>query len=203
MSIPDTSIDPRISDCAKREFLQKGYQKASLRDICKKAGVTTGAFYKRFKGKEELFSALVEPMIQCYFAIGDDALKRNQDAYEQDQMQGIWDMSEETYKKWMRSFYEEFDSLKLLLCCANGSKYENFLHDVVTENTTASLRFAQLFKDSGKIDAIPDEDELHIVLTAYWTCLFEPIIHDFPLEKALKYCGTIAKLFNWQLLFGF
>lgn len=28
----------------KEEFLKKGYAKASLREICKAAGVTTGAF---------------------------------------------------------------------------------------------------------------------------------------------------------------
>ena len=47
----------------KEEFLTHGYEKASLRTICKKAGFTTGAFYNQFSGKEELFKALVEPML--------------------------------------------------------------------------------------------------------------------------------------------
>ena len=34
-----------LLECAKREFLEKGYMKASLRNICKEAGVTTGALY--------------------------------------------------------------------------------------------------------------------------------------------------------------
>ena len=55
MSVADRSIDPRIMESAKEEFLQKGFLDASLQEICKKAGVTTGALYKRFKGKEELF----------------------------------------------------------------------------------------------------------------------------------------------------
>ena len=38
----------------KEEFLTHGYEKASLRTICKKAGFTTGAFYNQFSGKEEL-----------------------------------------------------------------------------------------------------------------------------------------------------
>ena len=32
-----------LLECAGREFLEKGYMKASLRNICKEAGVTTGA----------------------------------------------------------------------------------------------------------------------------------------------------------------
>ena len=39
---------------AKQEFLEKGYQKASLRNICKNAGVTTGALYFFFQDKEDL-----------------------------------------------------------------------------------------------------------------------------------------------------
>ena len=35
----------RIYASAKKEFLEKGFQGASLRNIVKSAGVTTGAFY--------------------------------------------------------------------------------------------------------------------------------------------------------------
>ena len=40
--------------CGREEFLEKGYTKANLRDICRKAGVTTGAFYFSFENKEAL-----------------------------------------------------------------------------------------------------------------------------------------------------
>src|SRR5699024_11261139 len=50
---------------AKNEFLAKGFAEASLREICKNAGVTTGALYKRFSGKEALFEALISPTLQA------------------------------------------------------------------------------------------------------------------------------------------
>ena len=49
---------------AKQEFLEKGYQGASLRSICKNAGVTTGALYFFFQDKEDLFAAIVEPVLE-------------------------------------------------------------------------------------------------------------------------------------------
>ena len=64
MSVPDQSIDPRLLSAAKEEFLKKGFEKASLAKICKAAGVTTGALYKRYKGKEELFCALVSDTVR-------------------------------------------------------------------------------------------------------------------------------------------
>ena len=50
----------RIFSAALQEFLEKGYKSASLRNIVKTAGVTTGAFYGYYDSKEELFEALVK-----------------------------------------------------------------------------------------------------------------------------------------------
>ena len=42
-----------LIEAAKKEFLEKGYNKASLRNICAKAGMTTGALYFFFDNKEK------------------------------------------------------------------------------------------------------------------------------------------------------
>ena len=51
----------KIQEAALAEFLKKGFLGASLRQIVKNAGVTTGAFYGYFSSKEALFTAIVEP----------------------------------------------------------------------------------------------------------------------------------------------
>ena len=48
-----------IFSAAMQEFLEKGFKSASLRNIVKMAGVTTGAFYGYYDSKEDLFEALV------------------------------------------------------------------------------------------------------------------------------------------------
>ena len=50
-----------IQRSALVEFLEKGFLGASLRQIVKNAGVTTGAFYGYFSSKEALFASIVEP----------------------------------------------------------------------------------------------------------------------------------------------
>lgn len=60
MSVPDKSIDPRLLASAKAEFQKRGFLKAELKTICKNANITTGAVYKRYKGKEDLFCAVVD-----------------------------------------------------------------------------------------------------------------------------------------------
>ncbi len=61
----DKTLNLEILNSAKKEFLTYGYQEASLRRICKNAGVTTGALYKRYSGKEALFGTLLEPSLQA------------------------------------------------------------------------------------------------------------------------------------------
>ena len=47
-----------ILEAGRKEFMEYGYEKASLRRIAKEASVTTGAIYGYFAGKEALFAAL-------------------------------------------------------------------------------------------------------------------------------------------------
>lgn len=44
------------------EFAAHGYQKASLRSICSRADVTTGALYFFFRNKEDLFCQTIAPV---------------------------------------------------------------------------------------------------------------------------------------------
>ena len=48
-----------------------------------------------------------------------------------------------------------------------------------------------------------DEEELHMLLTAYWSTMFEPIIHGLSREKALQHSENVAKLFDWTAVLGY
>ena len=54
---PDTL--EKIQQTALDEFLEKGYLGASLRQIVKHAGVTTGSFFGSLSIKEALFASIV------------------------------------------------------------------------------------------------------------------------------------------------
>lgn len=203
MSIPDHTIDPKILNSAKEEFLEKGYADASLRTICQKAGVTTGALYKRFPNKEALFRAVLEPTLNDIERIAAETEKKDYDYLEKEQTQTIWDMSEETLKSWMNFFYDRYDGFRLLLCCAESSPYGNFLHDFVTEHTKKTMTFVNAVSRNGSGDVQIDEVELHMLLTAFWATLMEPLIHGLPREDALRHCNFVARFFNWSAVLGF
>jgi AcrR family transcriptional regulator len=50
----------RLIQGAKAAFLERGFNAASVEDICAAAGLTRGAFYSGFKSKEDLFFELYD-----------------------------------------------------------------------------------------------------------------------------------------------
>lgn len=59
----EASFDPtrdRLVAAAAAVFAEKGYDRATVGEIAKRAGFTTGVIYGRFRGKAELLSAAIE-----------------------------------------------------------------------------------------------------------------------------------------------
>lgn len=54
----------KIMDAAIKLFSNRGYNAASVDDICAEAGISKGAFYHHFKSKQELFLALLDGWLQ-------------------------------------------------------------------------------------------------------------------------------------------
>lgn len=203
MSNQDKSIDPRILESAREEFLSKPYEQVSLREICQKAGVTTGAFYNRYKNKEELFDALVAPTLETVKTYSDATETFNYDRLDSQDMRRVWELTPETQRRIVEMLYADYEGFRLLLCHAEGTKYANFIHDFVSDVTARSYRFAEEAYRRGIAAFLIDEEELHMLLTAYWSTMFEPIIHSLPKEKALRHSEAVAKIFNWTSVLGF
>lgn len=53
----------KIIESAKNEFVSKGYEKASMRMIAKKSGMTAGNLYRYFDNKEQLYKYFVDPIM--------------------------------------------------------------------------------------------------------------------------------------------
>lgn len=57
----DSAVHPRreeLLSAAARIFSSKGYERASLREICAAAGILAGSMYHHFRSKEDLFVSL-------------------------------------------------------------------------------------------------------------------------------------------------
>ena len=57
-----TNVKEKIYQAAIEEFYKKGFLKAKMQDIAKKAGISTGLTYSYYNNKGDLFAAIVEPI---------------------------------------------------------------------------------------------------------------------------------------------
>lgn len=100
--------------------------------------------------------------------------------------------------------YDHFDAFKLLLCCSSGTKYENFIHDFVVLEQKETVQFMGAARKCGVPVRMIDERELHLLLSAYSTALFEVVVHDFTKEEVAHYLTTLRQFFypGWRTVLG-
>ena len=56
-----TATHIKLTECMRKEFFEKGYEKASLNHIARMAGITPAGVYRHFESKEEMFISIVQP----------------------------------------------------------------------------------------------------------------------------------------------
>ena len=105
------------------EFLDKGFQGASLRQIVKNAGVTTGAFYGYFSSKEALFASIVEPHAAALMGKFMAAQTSFAELPEEQQPEHMG-VESSGCVHWMVDYIcAHREPVKLLLCCAEAVSY--------------------------------------------------------------------------------
>ena len=203
LATADQSIAPRLMQSAKKHFLQHGFQNSSLKEICRDAGITTGAIYNRFKGKEELFDALVEDTVRDLFAEAERRGDVDLTSISDEDLLKAWDMDEEAMMEWFDFLYQRYDGFMLLLCSSEGTKWSNFEHDWVAKMNQYTVSFLEEAQKRGLVDRTITRSELHVLLSSFWTTIYEPFIHNFDQKDILLHCQIICRLFDWHRAIGF
>ncbi|MDO4667677.1 MAG: TetR/AcrR family transcriptional regulator [Streptococcus sp.] len=197
-------INQSILASAKKEFLAYGYEKASLRQICKQANVTTGALYKRYKGKEELFGTLVRSTLQDLTKWIEEHVRQDYVLLQKGQTPPMTSNRYLDHLHHMMDFiYNHEDEMCLLLFKSTGSRYDRFTEETMISVTDETYRYLQAAKELHLITQIVDKEHLHLALHSYFGMIFAPLSHGWNKEQAFKFCETIVALFNWGVLLGF
>ncbi len=203
MSVPDRSIDPRLLSAAKEEFLKKGYEAASLAAICKGAGVTTGALYKRYAGKEDLFSALVSGTVQDLEEYVSSIEKLDLKCFTDRELYDSCSFLPETNKQLLRFLYERREGFTLLIRCSAGTRYQNF-HQAWTQKMNAiDYKYYQEARRRGLTEEDIAPEELHVLTYAVWALFYEPFYLDFTWQQFEKHALTMHRLIDWHAALGF
>ena len=112
-----------ILECAGKEFLEKGYMDASLRTIASEAGTSTNSIYVRFKDKEGLFAAIVEPVSEGFLSRCLDVQETFHGFDSETQKREVGQYSGNAMLDMVDYIYEHFDEFCLLLDASYGTRF--------------------------------------------------------------------------------
>ena len=178
--------------CARAEFIQKGYMQASLRSICKNAGVTTGALYFFYKDKEDLFASVVEaPLQKIYAEMAEHYAEEKQQIASEDPMH--MDFSDDMKRAIaiVHMMYQYRDDLQLVLTKAQGSKYEHITDTFIAATQKHYRLIADMMCETAGIKPF-DDYFIHWTAHMQIDIFIHMITHEPEEDKAVEHMKDIV-----------
>ncbi len=133
-----------ILESAMKNFTTEGFRNASIRNICKDAGLTNGAFYSHFKSKDELFSALIDDCVNNFNNTYNDLC--HVEVTSPEDIIKAFKSSYSSIEILIHYIYENRDIFTLILKCSDGSSYENFVDGLIENETMETMVFLEKCK---------------------------------------------------------
>ena len=198
-----TTLD-MIHAAAKAEFLERGFKSASLRNIVKTAGMTTGAFYGYYDSKEELFEALVEEQYDTFMGAYKNAMREFAELPPEQQPENVGTISYRCMHSMLLYAYDNLEEFKLLLCSSEGTRFAGMLDEMVEIETKGTHDYQAVLDSLGRPSPRIDPKLEHILITGMFNAYFELIIHEMPLEQAETYLSEMMDFYSagWFKIMG-
>ena len=197
-----TESHERIIAAAKAEYLEYGFENASMRRIAANADITVSGLYKHFPSKEEMFAHLVQPVLDSFNTLYHQKEQEEQNAIEEIGAAAAFLNEDAVYT--MGFIYDNFDEFKLLVCRSQGTRYEDYAHTLAEMEEESSLKYIEALRTRGGCVPEFDRREFHLLVSSNVEAVLQPIRHNFSREDAMHYAKTINEFFSrgWKWLCG-
>ena len=98
---------------------------------------------------------------------------------------------------WMVDYIcEHRDPIKLLLSKAEGTSYENFVHNIVEVEVEYTLKYMDVLRELGYTVPRLDKTLCHIIASGMFGGIFEVVIHDIPKNQAMRDVGQLRAFYT-------
>ena len=194
----------KIKNTARTIFLANGFRETSMQMIASEVGISAPGLYKHFESKEEIFSALVDPLITAIKEILHMAENEKDTLFAEGKSEKVWD-KEKTFKEMLDFIYANFSGMKLLLFCAEGTAYENIIDKVADYETQVMLRTLPRLREQGMDIPEIDAETISTMMRQQYRSYAEFIRKDYTKERAEQYQKEVDTFFTagWRALLRF
>lgn len=195
-----TKILALLLDCWKmqKEFKRNGFEKSSLNVICKNAGITTGALYKRFSTKEDLFNSLVEKPANRLKEFLDKEHSAYKKLPKEEQINCVF-RNWENEDGFIGLIYEYKEEFLMILNLSGGTKYEFYFDEISKIITDATMQFIRT-NNKSDVDEFILYELVHILVSSYIKGILVPLSQNMNLNEANIYIQHVKKFFyaGWK-----
>lgn len=197
-------VTDKLLACATEEFLHKGYKDASLRDIARCAATSTSSVYVRFKDKAGLFSAIVHPVAEGFKQLLLTEIDRFETVNGAMPVEEMLHYTDEQLDIIVDGIYDNYDAFKLLLCCSDGTEFNDFIGRLADIEASHTLKYIDAIGNDAVSSGRLSMELLHMLSSAYWTGVFEAVRHDMNRQDAKAYISRIKRFFHcgWRDIFS-
>ncbi len=194
MQILKEDIKSEILRQARREFREKGYRGANLREIARAAGMTVGNIYRYFGSKDELFRDLLAPIIGNI-----EMMKLGLKRHETSEMDSQTEKAEhEQMVMVVYGFIQKYrEDLKLLLTRSGGSSLENYQEELIRwygglYRQSLEESWQQMGKDKLQISEIT----VNLVARSVADSIIECIMREYSVEEVKKIAEELFSFYG-------
>ncbi len=194
--------DEKIIECSLKEFLEKGYNDASLRNIAGAAGVSTSTIYTRFKDKEGLFNYLIAPVYKLPAAM-EEILESFFSMSVSKQKEEFDSAGDKGFLRAVDMIYADYPSYKLLVSCSPGNIYNDFLEKLIDMDVRYTMIYLKEMKSRALRSGRINEGFCRVVSTSFYSAVFYCVERDMTKKEAAKYIDELRSFHGrgWSAYF--
>lgn len=182
-------VTESIISAARKEFLISGYLNASLRKISGECNVSTHTIYTRFKDKEGLLDAVVSESAQALMSIYELAVR---EIKPEDSISESEKKSDEGTNNVLSFIYEHFEDFKIIICKASGTKYENYMDQLIKQEEESYKRIVGQIGSDKKVS----DFFIHSLAASGFNAIAEAVSHDLTLQEAKSFM-KLQEIYNY------
>jgi len=129
MQLKKEKIKKGIENAAREDFLEYGFTKTSMRNIAKKARISTSNIYNYFKSKDYLFYSLIDPVYEKIKHLLFNLFETEKNLGEVEFFKRVSELLAHPVGEIIK---ENAKELIILMDRSEGTKYDNFKEKLIT-----------------------------------------------------------------------
>ncbi|REK74784.1 TetR/AcrR family transcriptional regulator [Paenibacillus paeoniae] len=202
MSKKAEQTEKKLLQCAKDEFLEKGFLGANVRSIAQRAGMTTGAIYRYYEDKNAMFEAIMKPVLDEFDVLFQEASSVQSELLDNNELESRMPVASRRLLEFVDYMYQRFDEFDMLVNGSAGSSLENFAEKWIEADIEATRLYMEKLVAMGLLRNDPSMRVIAIfVKQGYWAIL-EVVASRMTYEEAMDYMRYLIPFLHagWKTL---